>query len=123
MDRMRSSHWIIPAGCFVLFIALFFSFIILPTVTSASEPQGEKQVGVFGVEENAQALRNRLESEGEYAFLRKKEVGGKTLYAVIVSVKEEATVPAEVSPEVQVGVFGVEENAQNLRNQLEQEGK
>jgi len=42
------------------------------------------------VEENAQALRNRLELEGKYAFLRKKEVNGKTLYAVIVRVSEEA---------------------------------
>ena len=90
MDRMRYSHRTIPTGCFVLFIALFFSFIILPAVTSASGPRGEKQVGVFGVEENAQALRNRLELEGKYAFLRKKEVNGKTLYAVIVRVSEEA---------------------------------
>ncbi len=127
MNRSVFSCRRISISCCVFFIAVFFSAIMFSSNVSASSHEEEKQVGAFGVEENAQALRNELAAEGKFAFLRKKEAGGKTLYLVIVRVSGEASTAKEAqapaSAEEQVGVFSVEANAQALRNRFAAEGK
>ena len=127
MDRVAVSYMNMPRFIlriiFILFIALILSFLVFQANSGAFDAEDEKQVAAFGVEENAQALRNRLTAEGKNAYLRKKEVGGKTIYAVIVRESGDASAAAVVPDEEQVGVFGVEENAQALRNELAAEGK
>ncbi len=123
MDRVVVSYMNIPRIISILFISLVLSFLVFQANSGAADAEDEKQVGAFGVEENAQALRNQLTAEGKNAYLRKKEVNGKTIYAVIVRESGDASAAAVIPDEEQVGVFSVEENAQALRNRFAAEGK
>ena len=80
---MRNKLVLFLFGIFAVMMAASLA-MLAPAMAQDPGSEDMEQVGAYSSFDNAATMMESLRAEGKNAFIKQKEVGGKTLYAVII---------------------------------------